>query len=215
MAGPNLTSHGPISFAQSLSQKGPFSKGWPERAGQTFKSGVPIQPYTSGTDIFTQQWDGTTFAGGIWGFSYAFGSNLPTNGAGAPKGYGPVGSPRAIATFGSVVNQPTAVNIAPGTPVSDGRTLFMLADGDTIFEGVFDSSTGTIAANYTPESNMVGTAYGLTIDASGYWYIDGGVTGADAVAVIVGDNPVYGFGVVNGRVRFQIARSARFIPTAG
>lgn len=206
----NLTSHGPISFAQSISQKGPFSLGWPERAGQTFKSGVPIQPYTTGLNTFAQQWDGTTFANAIWGFSYAFGSNLPTNGAGAPIQFGPVGPPRSTQTFGNVQNQPSAVNIAVGSPASDGRTLFMQALPDTIFQGVYDNSTGIVAADYTPTSSQVGVAYGLTIDASGYWYIDGGVTGADAVVEIVGQDPDYGFGFINGIVRFKVIASAQF-----
>jgi hypothetical protein len=209
----NLTTHGPISFAQSYSQKGPFSKGWPEKAGQTFQPGTPVQPYTTGLTKFVQAWDGTTVANGIWGIAYANGSNLPTNGAGAPTAFNPVGPPRAIATFGSVINQPSAVNIAIGTPVSDGRTLFMLADGDTIFEGVYDNSAGAVGADWTPTSSQVGTAYGLTIDASGYWYVNGGVTGANAVVEIVGDNPDYGFGQLNGRVRFQVIPSARFITT--
>lgn len=210
----NLTTHGPLVFAQSLSQKGPFSLGWPEKAGQTFQAGTPVQPFTSGLNTFSQAWDGTTVANGIWGIAYSTGSNLPTNGAGAPIQFGPVGPPRATQTFGAVQNQPSAVNIAIGAPASDGRTLFMQADGDTIFEGVYDNSAGTVAADYTPTSSQVGIAYGLTIDASGYYYINGGVTGGNAVAQIVGQNPDYGFGQVNGRVRFIIIPSARFISAA-
>lgn len=210
MAGPNLTTHGPIYFVQSVSQKGPFSLGWPEKESQTFKAGTPVQPYTTGGNTFTQAWDGSTVAAAIWGFSYSTGSNLPTNGAGAPVQFGPVGPPRATGTFGSVVNQPSAVNIAVGQPASDGRTLFMQALQDTIFEGVYDNSTGTVAADYTPTSSLVGTAIGLTVDASGYWYPDGGVTGSDAVIEIVGANPDYGFGFVNGKVRFKVTVAAQF-----
>ncbi len=206
----NLTTHGPIVFVQSVSQKGPFSLGWPEKAGQTFQAGVPIQPFTSGLNTFTQQWDGTTVSNGIWGFSYSTGSNLPTNGAGAPVQFGPVGPPRATGTFGSVINQPAAVNLAIGQPASDGRTLFMEALQDTIFEGTYDNSTGTVAADWTPTSSLVGTSIGLTIDASGYWYPDGGVTGGNAVVTIVGQNPDYGFGQLNGRVRFKVKASAQF-----
>jgi len=207
----NLTSHGPIVFVQSVSQKGPFSLGWPEKAGQTFQAGVPIQPFTTGLNTFTQQWDGTTFAAGIWGFSYSTGSNLPTNGAGAPVQFGPVGPPRSTQTFGSVINQPSAVNIAIGAPASDGRTLFMEALPDTIFEGTYDNSTGTVAADWTLTSSQVGQKIGLTIDASGYWYPDGGVTGGSAVVQIVGANPDYGFGQLNGRVRFKVLASAQFV----
>ncbi|HEY1646332.1 MAG TPA: hypothetical protein VGF75_08315 [Candidatus Saccharimonadales bacterium] len=214
MAGPNLTTHTPINFAQSLSQKGPFSQAIPERAGQTFKGGTPVQPYTTGLNTFTQAWDGTTVAAGIWGIAYAFGQNLATNGAGAPTQFNPVGPPRATQTFGSVPNQPSAVNIAIGAPASDGRTYFMLADGDNIFEATYDNSNGTTSADYTPTSSQIGTAYGLTVDANGYWYVDGHVTGSNAVAEIVGANPDYGFGEVNGIVRFIIIPSARFIGAA-
>ena len=210
MAGPNLTAHLPIVFVQSVSQKGPFSLAWPEKAGQTFKSGVPIQPFTAAPNIFTQQWDGVTVAKGIWGFSYAYGSNLPTNGAGAPTAFNPVGPPRALQTFGSVPNQPAALNIAVGAPASDGRTYFMEALQDTIFAAMYDNSAGNVAADYTPVTDQVGTAYGLTIDANGQWYVDGGVTGANAVALIVNADHNNGFGVLNGIVWFKIIASAQF-----
>jgi hypothetical protein len=210
----NITNHGPITFAQSLSQKGPFSRAFPERAGQTYKAGTPVQPYTSAPNKFVQAWDGTTYANGIWGIALGNGSNLPTNGAGAPVQFGPVGGSKASSTYGSVPNQSGAVNIAIGAPATDGRALFMLADGDTIFEVTYDNSAGAVAADYTPNSTQVGTNYGLVVDASGYWFLDGSVTGASAVAQIVGDNPDYGFGQVNGKVRIQIIPSARFISAA-
>ncbi len=214
MAGPNLTMHGPINFAQSLSQKGPFSVAIPEKAGQTYVAGAPIQPYITGGQIFAQEWDGNTYAASIWGFAYpgAFGQNLPSNGAGAPSGFNPVGGSKSMQTFGSVPNQPNAVNIAVGAPATDGRTYFLPADGDTIFSGVFDNSTGTTSANYTPTSDLIGTNIGLTQDASGFWYPDGGVTGADAVLQIVGADPNEGFGAVNGTVFFIVLGSARYIP---
>ena len=205
----NLTTHGPILFAQSFSQKGPFSGALPERAGQSFLAGTPVQLYTSGSNKYTQAWDGVTVANGILGVSLCNGSNLASNGAGAPSGYGPVGSPRAIQSYGSVPNQPSAINLAIGTPVTDGRTLYQLADGDTIFEAFYDNSTGAVAADYTPNGSQIGSTFGLTKDANGYWYVDGGVTGANAVVEIVGANPVYGFGQVNGRVRFTFIASAR------
>ena len=211
MAGPNLLTHTPINFAQSLSQKGPFSMAWAERAGQTFKGGTPVQPFTAAPNRFVQAWDGTTVAQGIWGIAYSFGSNLPSNGAGAPSQFNPVGPPRAIQTYGSVPNQPNAVNIAIGAPATDGRTLFMLADGDNIFEATYDNSVGNVPADYTPQSQQEGQNYGLTLDANGLWYVDGGVTGANAVVQIVGQNPDYGFGEVNGIVRFIIIPTARFL----
>jgi hypothetical protein len=43
-----------------------------------------------------------------------------------------------------------------------------------------------VAANWTPTQANIGLTYGLTKDASGYWYVDGGKTGASAVVQIIG-----------------------------
>lgn len=206
----NITNHGPITYAQSQSQKAPFSFARPERAGMTFKQGTPVQPYTTGGQTYVQAWDGATVANAIWGISYSFGLNLPTNGAGAPSQFGPVGPPKAIASYGSVPNQSAALNIAIGTPVTDGRTYFMAANSDTIFQAVWDNSNGAVAADYTPTSANEGIAYGLTIDANGFWFIDASVTGANAICKIVGQNPDYGYGFVNGQVRFKFIAAAQF-----
>jgi hypothetical protein len=218
MAGPNLTSHGPITFVQSVSQKGPFSLAWPEKASQQFLPGTPLQPYNSTTATlphnseFVQAWDGSTYTAAIWGFSYSFGLNLATNGVGAPVQFGPVTGTKATATFGSVINQPAAANIAVGTPASDGRTYFMQALPDTVFQAVFDDAAGTTSANYTPNSNLMGSLLGLTQDSTGYWYLDGNVTSGNlAICEIVGQDPDYGFGNVNGILRFKIIASAQFM----
>jgi hypothetical protein len=161
----------------------PFTNAQPEAAGQTFKSGAPVQLNGSG---FVQEWDGTTHTAGILGVSESFGLNLGSAGAGAPvPPFGGITGTGAIQTYGSVVNQPSAVNIALGTPISDGRTLYMEPRESTIFQALFDNSAGTVAANYTPTQADIGVAYGMTRDANGYWYVDKNLTGANAILQIV------------------------------
>jgi hypothetical protein len=212
MAGPNLTTHQPIGVVETVTGLTPFTAAQLEKAGQTFKIGVPTQLNAG----FVQQWDGATIANGICGFSLTFGLNLGTNGFGAPGGFSQIGPPGAIQTYGSVVFQPAAVNIAVGAPISDGRTLFETAVASNIFEATFDNSTGTVAANYTPTQAMIGTQFGLTMDANGQWYVDGGKTtpGTNTVVQLVGINPIDqtsagGVFIVNARVRFQVLATAR------
>ena len=209
MAGPNITYHAPILSIQNRANTAPLTDGLAEAASQTFKNGTPVQMNAGG---FVQAWDGTTVTFGILGVSESFGLNLASNGAGAPGvPFGPVGPPGAIQTYGYVINEPSAVNIALGTPISDGRTLFVYANNDNIFEAIFDNSTGTVAANYTPTQAMINTAagqLGLTVDTNGFWYVDAGKTGMSAVLQIVGINPLDGF-IVNARVRFQFLAASQ------
>jgi hypothetical protein len=85
-----------------------------------------------------------------------------------------------------VVNQPQGVNIALGTPVTDGRTLYMEPNQDNIFQALYDNSTGTVTANWTTTQATIGAVLGMTKDANGYWYVDGGKTGGSAVVQVVG-----------------------------
>ena len=184
MAGANLTTHLPIIQVINKANTTPFTSSQPEAAGQTFLSGVPVQLNGSG---YVQQWDGTTVAAGILGVSESFGLNLGIAGAGAPvPPFGGVTGNIATQTYGSVVNQPLGVNIALGTPVSDGRTLYMEPNQDNIFQALFDNLTGTVAADYTPVQASIGLTYGMTKDANGYWYVDKSKTGGSAVVQIVG-----------------------------
>lgn len=209
MAGPNITYHTPILSIQNRANTAPLTNGLAEKASQTFKNGTPVQMDVSG---FVKAWDGTTVAAGILGVSESFGLNLASNGKGAPSvPFGPIGATGAIQTYGYVLNEPSAVNIALGTPISDGRTLFVYANNDNIFEAIFDNAAGTVAADYTPTQAMVNTAagqLGLTIDANGFWYVDANKTGANAVVQIVGINPLDGL-IVNARVRFQFLTAAQ------
>jgi hypothetical protein len=183
MAAANLAFHLPIIQVQNKANTTPFTSAQPEAAGQTFVSGALVQLNGAG---FVQQWDGATVANGILGVSESFGLNLGTAGAGAPvPPFGGVTGSIAIQTYGTVVNQPGGVNIAIGTPVSEGRTLYMEPNQDNIFEALFDNSTGTTAANFTPTQANIGGSFGMTKDANGFWYVDGGKTGGTAIVQIV------------------------------
>ena len=208
----NLTYHEPIGSVETTSGLTPFTAALLEHSGQTFKIGVPIQLNAG----FAQQWDGTTLTAAIAGFSLTYGLNLGSNGKGAPGAFGQIGPPGAIQTYGNVPNQASAVNIAVGTPISDGRTLIEAALGLTIFEATFDNSAGSVAADYTPTQAMIGTQFGLTVDASGQFYVDGGkvTPGTNTVVEMVGINPIDqtatgGVYIVNARVRFQVLGAAR------
>ena len=184
MAAANLTTHLPILQVLEKAGTTPYTSSQPEAAGQTFLSGTPVQLNGAG---FVQAWDGTTVAAGILGVSESFGANLGSAGLGAPVApFGGVTGNIAIQTWGSVVNQPLGVNIALGTPVTDGRTLYMEPNQDNIFQALYDNSTGTVTANWTTTQATVGAILGLTKDANGYWYVDGGKTGASAVVQVVG-----------------------------
>jgi hypothetical protein len=210
----NLLYHEPIGVVETTSGLTPFTASVAEKAGQTFHIGVPVQVNAG----YVQQWDGVTIVAGIAGFSLTYGLNLGTNGMGAPGAFSQIGPPGAIQTYGSVPNQPAAFNIAVGTPISDGRTLFESSIGLNIFEANFDDSTGAVAADYTPTQAEIGTQFGLTMDASGQWYVDGGkiTPGTNTVVVMVGINPIdlvpggapltY---IINARVRFQVIATAR------
>lgn len=211
----NLTNHTPMGSVQDISGNTPKTDSIPELAGQTFLLGVPVQLAVSG---FIQKWDGTTVASGIAGISLIPASNLASNGKGSPGAFSQVGPPAAIATYGNVPNTPGGVNIALGTPPTDGRTLFEEANADTIFEGQFDNSAGTVPADYTPTLAMIGKNFGITFDASGTAYVDGGKTvdGTSTVVKIVGINPANlvqagtpNTYLMNSKVRFQFLASAR------
>src|ERR1700735_2927754 len=164
MAAANLSTHSRILQVQNKANTTPFTSAQPEAAGQTFLSGVPVQLNGSG---YVQQWDGSTTSNGILGVSESFGQNLGTAGAGAPvPPFGGITGSIATQTYGTVPNQPNAVNIALGTPVADGRTLYMEPNQDNIFQALFDKRAGTVAADYTPVQANIGTSYGLTKDAN-------------------------------------------------
>ena len=160
-----LSYHTPIIPIITTSGNTEQTQGIPEKATQTFKTGVFVQLNAG----FVQQWDGSTYTNGILGVSLIPASNLATNGAGAPTNFGQITGTGAIQTYGYVPNQPNGVNIALGTPITDGRTLVALANSDTIFEIQCDASSG---ATYGLTQANVGTQYGVSIDGNGTMYLD-------------------------------------------
>ena len=184
MAAPNLTTHLPIIQVLEKAGTTPYTVSNNEAAGQTFLCGTPVQLNASG---FVQAWDGTTVSLGILGISESFGLNLGSAGAGAPvPPFGGITGNIAIATYGNVPGQPSGVNIAIGTPVSDGRTLYMTPNQDNIFSALFDNLTGVVAADWTPVQSDIGKSYGLTKSSGdGTWYVDKSKTGGSAVVQIV------------------------------
>lgn len=179
----NLSTHLPILQVQEKAGTTPFTNAQPEKAGQTFLFGTPVQLFTTG---MVQAWDGTTVANGILGISESAGLNLASDGLGAPvPPFGAVTGTGATGTYGTVPGQPAAVNIALGQPISDGRTLYMEPRESTIFQALFDNLTGAVAADYTPIQTDIGKTYGLTKDANGYWYVDKSKTaGAGCLQVV-------------------------------
>ncbi|MDR3392437.1 MAG: hypothetical protein P4L77_11970 [Sulfuriferula sp.] len=204
MGAANLTTHLPILQVLEKAGTTPFTSAQPEKAGQTFVSGALVQLNAG----YVQEWDGATIAAGILGVSESFGQNLGSNGAGAPlPPFGGITGTGAIQTYGSVPNQPNAVNIALGTPIADGRTLYIEPNQANIFEALFDNSNGAVAADYTPTQAQIGTNFGMTKDANGFWYVDGNKTGGSAIVQFVAFNPLYG-SQVNAPVRFVFLAAA-------
>lgn len=203
----NIAVHTPMFPVQTVSGNTEKTDAIPELAGQTFLGGVPVQ--LSGG--FIQKWDGATVNAGIAGVSSTFGQNLATNGAGAPQpGYGQVTGNKALQTYGSVINEPNAVNIALGTPAIDGRTLFWEANQDTIFTIQVDNSAGAVPGDYTPTTiGMLGNQYGITFDAGGTCYLDANknTPGTNTVFLVLAYSSVDG-NQVNGHVLGKFIRTA-------
>lgn len=182
----NLTTHLPIIQVQQKAGTTPFTSSQPEYTGQTFLSGTPVALNSSG---FVIAWPSTgSPTGTILGIAESFGQNLGgAAGAYAPAmPFGQITGSGAIATYGSVPNEPNAVNIALGTPVADGRTLYMEANQDSIFQALFDDSAASPStANYTPTQADIGATFGLTKDANGLFYVDRNVTGTSSPGAVI------------------------------
>jgi len=200
-----LAYHEPITQVKTYSGNSPMALSFPEYQSESatvIQPGVPLQ-LNSG---YAAVWNGSTYTKGIVGIASGFGQNLATSGAGAPvPPFGQVTGGGAIQYWGSVPNQPSAHNIAPGTPMATGRQeAVFLAVADTIFEAQIDNSnTGSAVTSRA----LVSTDYQLTVDANGLWYVDLYKT-ANPVLVIVQLNPLDPIGTANGRVWFTFLPSA-------
>jgi len=205
-----LNDHSEIKVVYTVSGNSPQTRGdITEQASQTFLKGTPVMLNSGNIKV----WDAAvtipaTATAGIAGIALSNGLNLASSGLGAPGGGG-VGNltgvkpPGTSLTFGKIPFQSSAVNIIPGSPVSDGRTLFEVANADTVFEAQFDDAGGT-PANAVTNKNMIGKQFGLTLDATGHWFVDFAkvTVGTNTVVTIVDLNPLDG-AIQNGRVYFK------------
>jgi hypothetical protein len=204
-----LSTHLPIIPVGTTSGNQEEIRNYLEAAGQTFKIGSVVELNGSGNVI---AWDGSNTLKLILGVCAVGGFNYATAGAGASPLYGSIGFPGGTPTFGSVPNQPSAVNIIHGAPFANGMTIVYTSVTDTIFEAQTDASSG---ATFNPTVALIGTQLGLTVDANGFWYLDlAKVTvGTNTVAEIISLNPqdlVAGsttVGINNARLRFKILQN--------
>lgn len=164
----NLANHDPIRVYQTTTNTTEQTQGYLEGSGQTFLDGTPVQLIGT-TAGYCKAWDGTTLTAAIAGIAPQAGMNLSTNGAGAAPSFGSIGFPGSPTTYGTVPNQTAAVNIPAGATFSDGMTLVYQAVTTTLFIAQVDNSA---AGAYAPSISNVGLQYGLTIDATGHWYVD-------------------------------------------
>ena len=200
-----LSNHSAIEVVETANNTTEFTRTDPEAAGQTFLEGTPVQ-LTAGN---VAAWDGATIADGIAGVALGDGQNLGSAGAGFPGPFSPSPFPGTGTTFGTVPNQPSAVNIPEGAPFSLGGTTYATSTRETIFRAQTDNNTG---AATTPTQADVGTAYGLTKDADGHWYVDFGKTtvGTNTVVEMFALDPIDGSSA-NARVLFKFLATAQQI----
>jgi len=142
-----------------------------EKAAQTFLLGVPVMIDTSVG--YLKEWDGTTIAQGIAGFSKEAASNLSTSGV------------AKTLTYGSVPNQPNAVNIPEGAPINDGRCGVAVSEESTVF-------FAQVGPNQTVAVTDLGKQYGMTKDSDNHWYVDKtkATVGTNTVVQIVKLDPI-------------------------
>ena len=191
MANPGVNTHFPITAVKTISGNQEFFlNGALEGSGQTFQPGTPVQKATTGGN--SGYWIASTPSNGttqviIGGISYLGGQNYTTAGQGAAPPFASIGFPGGP-TYGSVVNQPNAVNILHGAPFQNGLITGAQAVQDTIFEIQVDASSGS---TYNATTSLINSTIGLNIDSSGDWYADlahvNNTSYADAV--VVGLNP--------------------------
>ena len=142
----------PIKAVGSVSGNQPRVASQPEAATQTFLRGTPVQLNATAPGG-VEAWDGVTIGNGIAGISVNDASNLVTQ-----------GTPKTL-TFGSVINEPSAVNIPRGAPLNDGNMLVEVAAPDSVF-------SAQVGPAQLAATAVVGHNYGLTIDTDNHWFVD-------------------------------------------
>lgn len=142
-----------------------------EKAAQTFLLGVPVQVDTSVG--FLKEWDGTTVANGIAGFSKEAASNLASSGV------------AKTLTYGSVPNQSAAVNIPAGAPINDGRCGVAVSEQGTVFFAQVGPAQTVAATDLLKQ-------FGMTKDSDNHWYVDRTKTtvGTNTVVQVVKLDPI-------------------------
>jgi hypothetical protein len=207
----NLSTHLPIIPVQTISGNQEEIFDYLEGATQTFNNGTPVVISAGAVVASTSPLSTTNQLVGICAYA---GHNLASAGKGASPLFGSVGFPGGSPTFGSVPNQPSAVNLLHGSPFVDGLMPTYLAVEDTIFEVQVDNSTGS---SFTASTADIGKYASLVTDANNWWYLDRNTiatTPGTLAVVILSLNPqdlVAGSTtteVANGRVR------VRFLPGA-
>lgn len=207
----NLATHLPIIPVGTVSGNQEQIFNFLEGATQTFNIGTPIVVSAGFVVASTSPLSSTNQLVGISAYP---GHNLASSGKGASPVFGSIGFPGGAPTFGTVINQPSAVNLLHGSPFVDGLMPTYEALEDTIFEVQVDNSTG---AAFTASNADIGKYAALVTDASNFWYLDRNTIAATPgtlPAVILNLNPqdlVVGSvttQVANGRVRI------RFLPQA-
>lgn len=164
----------------------PQTKRLLENAGETFMIGVPVYVDSSGYLAVSPTINTTNV---IAGFSQEFGHDLATD-----------GTPKTL-TYGSVQNQPNAVNIPAGAPLSDGACGVFIADENTIFQG--ESDSGVTA------QDQIGDLAGLTADTNGQWFVDKTITSAGSGAIVEIVALIDPAGTAYGKVAFRITRAGQ------
>jgi hypothetical protein len=189
---PTLDLGGAISFPEGYG---------PEEAGQTFVEGTPVEFLTAG-DGGLAVWDGTTLVAAIAGFAAENANNLGALSV-MPIPFVPVNVASVVGSYAANSNQPLAVIMPPGVPMTPGFIRYNIAAPTTRFIGkIGTSATNTPVATL---NTMVGKSFGLTKDTNNaFWYVDTNKTGASAAVLIVGLSPLEALGTVGGHVIFTV-----------
>lgn len=164
-----------IHAVSTVSGNQPRARRIIEDASQTFLPGTPVEVHSTNGAIM--EWDGSTVADAIAGFSLEQANNLSSAGS------DPTTANPGVQPFerSDVPNEASAVTI--GRPLfADGRIGFEAAAEDTIFRGQVGPSQTTAATD-------VGVAYGLTKDSDNHWYVDKTKTTVNAVVTVVKLDP--------------------------
>lgn len=160
-----------IHSIQTVSGNQPRVRRLAEAAGNVYLAGTPLALNVSG---FVIAWAGaiiTNQVGAVIGLSKEFGANLTSAGVAQQQ------------TFGSVPNQPAAVNISRPF-FNDGLTGIEVADPDTIF-------LGQVGPSQTTAQSDIGVQYGMTKDADNHWFVDKtkNTVGTNTLLIIVKLDP--------------------------